>query len=140
MYTNNLEVIVHAPVKSVWKALTNSQRINEWMKNVYVKTDWKEGSPILYTCHDANGKALELNGRLVIWDGILETVVKNKELSCLYPSKASGVEKETYHLVEVFPEITKISFAQECLSPEPAESYKEDTKQTLEKLKEFLES
>jgi uncharacterized protein YndB with AHSA1/START domain len=140
MYTNNLEIIVNAPIKKVWNALTDKSKIREWMKGVEVDTDWKEGSAITYKCFDRLGNIVTWNGKQMIWDGIVESVHPHKELSCVYPSKATGLEKESYHLTEVFPEITKIILRQECLSPEAANGYVDSTRNTLQKLKEFLET
>lgn len=139
MYTNNLEIIVNAPIKNVWKALTDEEKIKEWMTGVKVETDWKEGSPIYYKCYDAKGNIVTWDGRQMVWDGLIEKIVPHKEFSCIYPSKATGLEKESYHLLEVFPEVTKVSLVQECLSKEAATTYIDNTMDTLKKLKEFLE-
>ncbi len=139
MYTNNIEVIINAPVKKVWTALTDGGIIKEW-QNVNVETDWKEGSKIMYTLYDDKGNVMTWNGRQMVWDGIIDKMVVHKELTCIYPSKATGLEKETYTLVEMFPEVTKVNFAQECITQEAAEGYKDGTKKTLQKLQEFLET
>lgn len=139
MYTNNIEIIINAPVKNVWNALTTKEKIKEWMTGVEVETDWQEGSPILYRCYDSRGNIVTWEGRQMIWDGVLESIVPNKELSYVYPSKATGLEKETYHLVEMFPEVTKISLTQECMTKEAAYGFIDSTKKTLENLKNFLE-
>jgi uncharacterized protein YndB with AHSA1/START domain len=97
MYTNNLEIIINAPVKNVWHALTDKEKIREWMHGVEVETDWREGSPIYYKCYDALGNIITWNGKQMVWDGLIEKVQPAKELSCIYPSKATGLEKETYH-------------------------------------------
>lgn len=140
MYTNNLEIIVYAPIKKVWKALTDGEKIKVWMKNVKVETDWKEGSPILFTVYDNFGNIMTWEGKQMIWDGIIEKFVPGRELVVIYPSKATGLEKEVFHLVEVFPEVTKIHFEQECIGKYFAENYKEDTYHTLEKLRQYVEN
>lgn len=139
MYTNNIEIIINAPIKNVWNALTNESLIKEWLTNVAVRTDWKEGSPIYYTCYDNEGDVITWQGKQVVWDGIIEKFVPHKELVCIYPSKAVGLEKEKYQLVEMFPEVTKLQFAQEFLSPDIAENCKQESFNSLEKLKDLVE-
>lgn len=140
MYTNNLEIIVGAPIKKVWKALTDKKKINLWMGNVKVETDWKEGSTIKFTAFERFDNVMTWEGKQVVWDGIIEKIVPNRELVVIYPSKAEGLEREVFHLVEVFPEVTKIHFEQECLSKHFAENYKDNSFQTLEKLRNFVEA
>jgi uncharacterized protein YndB with AHSA1/START domain len=140
MYTNNLEIIVNAPVHKVWDAITDINKINKWLKNVKVQTDWKEGSPILYTSYDNSGRILTLNGKRLIWDGIIERIHEPKELVTVFPSKAIGLEKESYHLVEVYPEVTRISFNQEYLGDELKEEYKQGSAELLQHLKDYLEA
>lgn len=42
-------VRVHAPVKEVWEALTNSSQVRIWMMDgeIGIHTDWKAGSPFI---------------------------------------------------------------------------------------------
>ena len=84
MYTNNLEIIVYAPIKKVWKALTDADKIKVWMKNVKVETDWKEGSSILFMAYDNFGNIMTWEGKQMIWDGIIEKFVPGKELVVIY--------------------------------------------------------
>lgn len=139
MYSNNLEIIINSSVTNVWQALTDNEKVKQWMENVKVDTDWKEGSTIKYTCYDTKGNVVTWNGKQMIWDGIIQKMSPNKELTFLYPSKASGLEKEKYNLVELFPEITKINFVQECMTENIAKNYVDGAKDMLGKLKNFLE-
>jgi uncharacterized protein YndB with AHSA1/START domain len=44
-------ITVHASVSTVWKALTNANKVRQWMAETEMEfeviTDWKEGSPIV---------------------------------------------------------------------------------------------
>lgn len=139
MYTNNLEIIINAPIKNVWHALTDKEKIKEWMYDTEVETSWKEGSPIKYTCYDPKGNVVTWNGKQVIWDGVVDKVVIQKELTFFYPSMAAGLEKESFHLVEIFPEVTKVSLSQDFLTKEAANLYFGNTRKMLHQLKDFLE-
>jgi uncharacterized protein YndB with AHSA1/START domain len=139
MYTNTLEVIINAPVKNVWSALTEKDKIKEWMNNTVVETDWKVGSSILYTCYDTKGNIMTWNGKQMIWEGVVEKVIPQKEITCFYPSLAEGLEKESFQLLEVFPEVTKVTLSQDFLAKETAHMFLDNAKDMLLRLKQFLE-
>lgn len=139
MYTNNLEIIINAPVKKVWNALTDKEKIKEWMYGAVVETDWTEGSPIRYTCYDTKGNVMTWNGRQMVWDGVVEKFVPQRQITYFYPSMAEGLEKENFQLVEVFPEVTKLALSQDFMTKKSADLYFGNTRKMLEKLKEFLE-
>jgi uncharacterized protein YndB with AHSA1/START domain len=140
MKTNNFEIYINASIEKVWLALTNSVEFNKWMKHVKVETDWKQGSEITYICYDANGNVVKWDGRDMIWNGKIETLNENIELTCLYPSKSTGLEKESYFLETVNDSQTKLIQVQTLTSQEVADGYKEGTSQTLQFLKHYLEN
>ena len=39
----------NAPVEAVWDALTNPEKIKRYLFGTQTITDWKEGSPIIFT-------------------------------------------------------------------------------------------
>lgn len=139
MYTNNVEILINAPVKNVWSALTEKEKIKEWMHNTEVETDWKEGSPIYYTCFDQKGNIMTWNGKQMIWEGVVEKTIPNKQITCFYPSLAEGLEKESFYLMEIFPEVTKVTLSQDFLTKETAGLYLENARKMLASLKQFLE-
>jgi len=96
MQTNNLEITIKAPVEKAWAALTDSAQIGEWMENVEVETHWHVGSPIKYTCYDEQGQIMKWEGNDMVWDGIIEVFQPDRELTCEYPSKSTGLERESY--------------------------------------------
>jgi uncharacterized protein YndB with AHSA1/START domain len=140
MKTNNFEIYINASIERVWLALTNSVEFNKWMKRVKVETDWKQGSEITYTCYDTNGNVVKWDNRDMIWNGKIETLIINKELTCLYPSKSTGLEKESYFFEKVSDNHTKLIQIQTLTSQEIADGYKEGTSQTLQFLKNYLEN
>lgn len=45
----NKTIIINAPVSKIWDALTNPAIIKQWLFGTNVISDWKVGSPILFT-------------------------------------------------------------------------------------------
>jgi uncharacterized protein YndB with AHSA1/START domain len=140
MAQNNFELSINANIKNVWLALTNSYEFSKWMPNVKVKTNWIEGSQINYTCYDTNGNVIKWDNKEMIWDGIIETIKEDKELTCIYPSKSTGLEKESYLLEKISENETKLIQVQTLTSQEIADGYKDGTSQVLQFLKSYLEN
>lgn len=138
MTTNNFEIEINASIEKVWIALTNADEFGKWMTNVKVQTDWKQGSEITYTCYDENGKVSKWEGMDMIWHGHIERFIVEKEFTCVYPSKSTGLEEESYFLEKVEVNKTKLIQVQTLISKEVADGYKEGTSQTLELLKTHL--
>jgi uncharacterized protein YndB with AHSA1/START domain len=139
MATNNFEIDINASVKEVWSALTNSTELAEWMKNITVQTEWKQGSEIIYTCYDKNGDVLQWSGMDMIWKGEIKIMDEEKELTCVYPDKSTGLEAESYLLKKLAADKTKLIQVQQLTSQEVADGYKQGTAHTLELLKNHLE-
>lgn len=138
MATNKFEIEINASIEKVWLALTNSVEFTKWMKNVNVQTDWKQGSEITYTCYDESGKVAQWEGIDMIWHRNIQTIEENKELTCTYPSKSTGLIEESYFLEKLEANKTKLIQIQTLTSQEVADGYKEGTSQTLELLKNHL--
>ena len=54
---------IDAPVETLWKVLTDSEFIKQYMFGCYAETDWKPGSPLLWKSA-ADGK-LYVKGHIV---------------------------------------------------------------------------
>lgn len=139
MATNNFAIEINSSIEKVWFALTNSAEFNAWMKNVQVQTDWKKEAEITYTCYDESGKVMQWEGMDMIWQGEIKTIDEHKELTCVYPSKSTGLMDESYYLEKLGANKTKLIQTQTLLSQEIADGYKEGVLQTLELLKTYLE-
>ena len=61
------KINIKAPVSKVWDALTNPELIKEWLFGTNVISDWKVGSPILFT-GNWQGKAYEDKGTVLKFD------------------------------------------------------------------------
>jgi hypothetical protein len=75
----------------------------------------------------------------MIWRGNIKTIEENKELTCVYPSKSTGLIEESYFLEKLNDNRTKLCQVQTLISQEVADGYKDGTAQTLELLKNLLE-
>jgi uncharacterized protein YndB with AHSA1/START domain len=59
-------IIIDAPVRKVWEALTNPDDIRQYMFSAQVITDWREGSSIIWkgewqgTTYEDKGEILQL--------------------------------------------------------------------------------
>lgn len=140
MVTNNFEIVIDTPIEKVWNAITNTYAFTEWMKSVRVETDWKEGSEITYTCYEENGQVLQWQGMNMIWHGIIKSLVKNKEFTCVYPSKTTGLLDESYFLESLNNHQTKLIQTQTLISQEVADGYKDGVLHSLDLLKVYLEN
>jgi uncharacterized protein YndB with AHSA1/START domain len=58
------KVTIDAPRAEVWDALTNPEKVIQYMHGTQVSTDWKEGSPITWT-GEWKGKPYEDKGTIL---------------------------------------------------------------------------
>lgn len=140
MAINNFEIEINASIKEVWLALTNSTEFAKWMKNTKVQTNWKQGAEIAYTCFDESGNVTQWDGIDMIWKGNIKIIDEQKELTCVYQDKSTGLEEESYLLKKLSDYKTKLIQIQKLTSQEVADGYKKGTSQTLELLKNHLEN
>ena len=139
MFKNAYQQTINAPVQSVWFALTHSQEIESYMKNIKVISDWHQGASIEYTCYEQNGSIMEWEGMAMIWKGVIEVLDENKEFTCLYPDTETGLVKERYLLQVIDANTTNLIFEQYTITAEMGQKYKDGTQETLKLLKSFLE-
>jgi uncharacterized protein YndB with AHSA1/START domain len=86
-------IVIHAPAAAVWDALTKPELIKQYMHGTQTKSDWKVGSPILWT-GEWQGKSYEDKGTIL-------AVQPKKLLRYTHWSSMGGsVDKpENYHTV-----------------------------------------
>ena len=86
---------VHAPISTVWDALTNPAIIKKYLFGTNTYTDWKVGSPIKFK-GEWEGKSYEDKGTIL-------AVEKNKLIRYSYWSSMSGIEdKPENYLIVTF--------------------------------------
>lgn len=138
MKTSTITIEILAPIQAVWKALSTTEGMKAWLDWLKVETDWQQNSPVVFTCFDKKGEILEYKGEKMIFKGIIETKMENKEITFDYPEQLAGIIKERYTLNEINAGATSVSFTQTC-TDEKAQSQEEDQKQLMEMLKTKLE-
>lgn len=85
--------IAAAPIR-VWQALTDPERIKEWMFGSLVETDWQPGSPITWS-GEFQGKSYQDKGEVL-------AVEPERLLRVTHFSPLTGADDvpENYHTVE----------------------------------------
>ena len=139
MFKNAYQQTINAPVQNVWSALTNSRKIEVYMKNVKVVSNWHQGAGIEYTCYNEDGSIMEWEGMSMVWKGNIEVLDENKEFTCHYPDTETGLVKERYLLQVIDANTTNLIFEQYTVTSEIGQKYKDGTQETLNLLKSFLE-
>jgi uncharacterized protein YndB with AHSA1/START domain len=86
-------VAIDAPRAKVWEALTNPEKVKEYMHGTKLSTDWKEGSPITWK-GEWKGKSYEDKGKVL--EVVPERLLKNTHWS---PMGGSEDKPENYHTV-----------------------------------------
>lgn len=84
-------VVINAPRADVWDALTNPEKVKQYMHGTNMSTDWKEGSPISWK-GEWKGKSYEDKGTVLAVDS--ERLLKYTHWS---PMGGSADEPENYH-------------------------------------------
>jgi uncharacterized protein YndB with AHSA1/START domain len=86
-------VTIHATPREVWNALTNPEKVKQYMHGTQMSTDWKKGSPIVWKG--------EWKGRLYEDKGTVLAVEPQKLLRYTHWSPMGGSEDkpENYHTV-----------------------------------------
>jgi uncharacterized protein YndB with AHSA1/START domain len=86
-------VTIAAPAAAVWQALTDPEKVREYMHGTTIATDWKVGSPITWS-GEWKGKSYEDKGEVLAYE-------PEKLLSTTYWSSMSGTEDkpENYYTV-----------------------------------------
>jgi uncharacterized protein YndB with AHSA1/START domain len=137
-YVATAETEIDAPRDKVWTALTDPQRIKEYMFGSEVVTDWKQGSPIVWK-GEYEGNKYEDKGEIV-------EIEPERRLKVTHFSPLSGQEDrpENYHTLlyelEERGGRTRVSLSQDNnASKEAAEHSQANWEKMLAGLKQVAE-
>ena len=132
-------ITIEAPADEVWKAITTPALIKRWFFGVDTTTDWKVGSPLIYT-GTYQGKPYEEKGTI-------QKIEPGKLLQATHFSATSGKEDkpENYALVtwklDSEGDATVVSVTQDNISSEQAvEGAKKNWTAVLQGLKKTVEA
>lgn len=130
--------IINAHAADVWKAITDPETIKQWFFGTNVKTDWKEGHPIIYS-GTWKGKDYEDKGQIV-------KIEKNKKIEHTHWSSLSGTEDKPENYFDVSYELderekdTVLCITQTGLMSDDSHKHSEENwDMVLQKLKELVE-
>ncbi len=110
MQTNHqsrYQTIIKASVEKVWKALTNPKMVKQYFFGSNQETDWKVGSPILWTG--------EYEGITYVDKGVVLEFLPNEKLSYSYLSSWSGLEDKPENYLWVSYEIKPTDIGTELI-------------------------
>lgn len=131
-------VIINASPEKIWKALTDPEMIKQYFFGTNVKTDWKEGSPLIYS-GTWKGRDYEDKGQII-------RVEKEKILEHTYWSSLSGTEDKPENYMHVTYEIeprekdSVLCITQEgAMTEEGAKHSEENWDMVLQQLKSLVE-
>lgn len=94
------KTIVHAPVEKVWHALTDPEMVKQYFFGSDQLTDWKVGSPILFTG--------EYEGKAYRDKGVVLEYVENERLAFSYLSDWSNMPDEPENYLHIVYEVKAV--------------------------------
>ena len=105
----SVDVTINAPLSKVWKAATDKDDIKKYFFGTEVNTDWKVGSPIVFSG--------EYEGKSYVEKGVILSFDKENELSYTYlasgwEDKPENYNKITYQLKDEGNGHTKLKITQ----------------------------
>lgn len=138
-FTATAQITIHASASRVWAALTRPDLIKKYLMGADVHTDWKVGSPLVYT-GEYQGKPYEERG-------IIKQFEPEKVLQATHFSTSSGKPDvpENYALVtwklQDAGETTVVIVSQDNISSEKGvEQSKQNWAGVLKGLKQTAEA
>ncbi len=140
MVTDNkstYKTTINASVEKVWYALTNAETVKQYFFGSNQETDWKIGSPILWTG--------EYEGTTYVDKGVVLEFLTDNKLSYSYLSSWSGLDDkpENYLLVtyEVKPieSGTELTITQSNYDEEKAKHSAENWAVVIDGLKKLVQ-
>jgi uncharacterized protein YndB with AHSA1/START domain len=131
-------IVIQAPAKKVWNALTNPAEIKKYFFGTETKTDWKVGHPITFE-GEWQGKKYKDKGTILDFE-------PQKMFRYKYWSSMSGIEDKAENYVPITYELevtgseTKVTITQENIPNEKMKEHSlENWNKVLEGLKKVVE-
>lgn len=140
MITDNIstyKTTINASVEKVWEALTNAEIVKQYFFGSNQETDWKIGSPILWTG--------EYEGTTYVDKGVVLEFSPNDRLSYSYLSSWSGLDDNPENYLSVTYEVkpietgTELTITQSNYDEEKAKHSAENWSVVIDGLKKLVE-
>jgi uncharacterized protein YndB with AHSA1/START domain len=131
-------ITINAPAVKVWRALTDPEIVKQYFFGTNVQSNWKEGSPILWT-GEWQGKTYQDKGTIL-------AITPGKYVKYSYWSSMAGTEDKpenyqnvSYDLTEK-DGITTLELTQDNIKDEASKQHSEQNWQgVFGKMKEMVE-
>jgi uncharacterized protein YndB with AHSA1/START domain len=129
--------IIKAPVEKVWDALTNPEIIQQYLFGSHQETDWKVGSPVIWTG--------EYEGTTYTDKGTVLEYIPNQRLAFSYLSSWSGKEDlpenylEVSYTVKPVNEGTELTIVQSNYDEEKVKHSENNWAMVIDGLKKIVE-
>ena len=131
------QTTINAPTEKVWQALTDASIVKQYFFGSNMKTDWKVGSPVLFTG--------EYEGQTYTDKGTVLEYEPNKRLSFSYLSSWSNLPDETNNYLQVTYEVqpesqgTQLTVTQTNYDEERAKHSQQSWAVVIDELKKIVE-
>ena len=136
--TLSVSTLVNSQARKVWEALTDPNKVRQYLFGTNMKTDWKEGNTITYE-GEYEGKTYQDNG-------VVKKFRPEQELQTTYWSSMSGKEDspENYntltYILEKEGSGIRLTVMQDNINSEKEKEHlKENWNKVLAKIKEIAE-
>jgi uncharacterized protein YndB with AHSA1/START domain len=136
--TLSVSTLVNSRASKVWEALTDPNKVRQYLFGTNMKTDWKEGSTISYEG--------EYEGKTYQDKGVVKKFRPEQELQTTYWSSMSGKEDspENYntltYILEKEGSGIRLTVMQDNINSEKEKEHlKENWNKVLAKIKEIAE-
>lgn len=137
-HTTTSKIMIHAPVVSVWEALTKPELVKQWQYGANVITNWQKGSPIVYRS--------EWEGTVYEQTGTILEIEPNKLVKYTLFAPRPGLDDTpensftmTYTLEEINGQTTLTIIQDDPREQLPQEQAEENENSVLEGLKKLVE-
>lgn len=140
MVTDNIstyKTTINASVEKVWEALTNTEIVKQYFFGFNQETNWKTGSPILWTG--------EYEGTTYVDKGVVLKFLPNTKLSYSYLSSWSGLDDKAENYLLVTYEVkpiearTELTITQSNYTQDKAKHSAENWAFVIDGLKKLVE-
>jgi uncharacterized protein YndB with AHSA1/START domain len=133
-------ITIKAPIHKVWGAVTTTELAQQWTGSV-IKTDWKVGSQVDYTCYNEDGSVMVYEGRKMQWIGTIAVLEEDSRYLIIYPDGAQHCSiDEEYSLEKVDENNTILHFVSNFTNQEIADDYAKGVVGLFKDLQKMLEN
>jgi uncharacterized protein YndB with AHSA1/START domain len=133
-------ITIKAPINKVWEAITTTELAQQWTGSV-IKTDWKVGSEVNYSCYNEDGSVMIYQGRSMQWIGTIAILEQDSKYLIVYPLGAQHCSiDEEYSLEKVDEQTTILHFVSNFTNQDIADDYTKGVDGLFKGLQKMLEN